>query len=391
MRIVFDGTAAVRQRAGIGRFARGLLHGLAEIDDQNYYALVTVGRARLRAQELRVPAHHRWLHLPVSERIARIGWHRLRVLPSPALAVPRASLFFTPDFTLPRAGRTPSILTVHDLSFIAHPECADAGLRRYLGAEVPRSLKQAAAVVAVSETTARALTAVFGVDPARIEVVPNGVDAMFIPLPEADGRAGIPPPFGLCDAYLLTVGTLEPRKNYSRLLQAFALLTKRHHRTEGVPPGASRASGPSLQLAIVGREGWQFEPIFRDVARLGLEDSVRFFTNASDSDLLTLYQRASAFVYPSLYEGFGIPPLEAMACGIPVASSTGGALPEVLGEAAVYFDPLNVQAMSEAIERVLTDDTCRHDLSERGLARAGTYTWDRAGRAALSLFRRVAA
>ena len=168
MRIVFDGTAAVRQRAGIGRFARGLLRGFAEIDSQNYYALVTVGRARLGLGDLCVPARHRWIRLPLPERLARIGWYRLHVLPSPAVAVRHASVFFTPDFALPRPGRTPSILTVHDLSFLVHPECADAGLRRYLRAEVPRSIRQAAAVVAVSRTTAHAIETRFGVDSAHL-------------------------------------------------------------------------------------------------------------------------------------------------------------------------------------------------------------------------------
>ncbi len=395
MRIVFDGTAAVRQRAGIGRFARGLLRGLAGIDDLNSYTLVTVGRARLSRDDVEVPVHHLWLRLPLSERLARIGWHRLRILPSPASAIPGASVFFTPDFALPRPGRTPSILTVHDLSFLVHPECADAGLRRYLVDEVPRSIRQAAAVVAVSRTTAHALQTLLGVDSGRIAVVPNGVDAAFRPLPAAGGAEPAPPPYGLQRGYLLSVGTLEPRKNYLRLLQAFSALKKRLLRSgwsagPDVPREGARMPH-DLQLVIAGREGWQFEPIFREVARLGLEQSVRFFANAADPDLLALYRHAGGYVCPSLYEGFGIPPLEAMACGVPVASSTGGALPEVLEDAALYFDPLDVESMSRAIERLLTDASCSGLLRERGFVRAGQYTWARAGQAALDLFRRVAA
>ena len=394
MRIVFDGTAAVRQRAGIGRFARGLLRGLAEIDGQNSYSLVTVGRARIHPRDIVVPDHHRWIRLPLSERLARIGWHRLHLLPSPALLVPGASLFFTPDFALPRPGRTPSILTVHDLSFLVHPECADDGLRQYLTAEVPRSVRQAAAIVAVSRTTADAVATSLGIDVARIAVVPNGVDAMFVPLPVHCSEPSPPSRLGLRDGYVLSVGTIEPRKNYVRLLQAFAALRKRLSNAGRDGPLATsprdRSPDGNVMLAVVGREGWLFEPVFREMARLGLEHSVRFFGNASDSDLLELYQHAGAFVFPSLYEGFGIPPLEAMACGVPVAASTGGALPEVLGDAAHYFDPLDVEAMSAAIERVLTDDACRCDLRRRGFVRAGEYTWERAGRAALRLFEQVA-
>jgi glycosyltransferase involved in cell wall biosynthesis len=388
MRIVFDGTAALRQRAGVGRFARGLLAGLAEVDAENAYTLVSVGRARLDERDLHLPLHHKWLRLPLSERLARIGWHRLHVLPSPALAVRGASLFFTPDFALPRPGRVPSILTVHDLSFLLHPECADDGLRKYLSAEVPRSIAQAAAVVAVSRTTAGALQSELGVDPARIAVVPNGVDPQFCPLPAAEAS---PSPFGLPERYVLSVGTLEPRKNYVRLLQAFSVLKKRLQRGEAPAAGASRTPADFLVLVIAGREGWMFEPIFREVARLGLEHSVRFFADATDRDLLALYQHAGLFVFPSLYEGFGIPPLEAMACGVPVASSTGGALPEVLGDAALYFDPEDVPAMVGTIERALKDEECRQSLRLRGLARAAEYTWDSAGRAALTLFERIGA
>ena len=218
---------------------------------------------------------------------------------------------------------------------------------------------------------------------------------MFAPLPVRDADTPAPHHFGLRDGYVLAVGTLEPRKNYVRLLQAFASLRKRLQaagsRASGGPSIHGGAGDGELKLAIVGREGWLFEPIFLEVARLGLERSVRFFSNATDSDLLALYRHAGAFVFPSLYEGFGIPPLEAMACGIPVAASTGGALPEVLGDAALYFDPLDTQAMSGAIERVLTDGACRLDLRARGFIRASEYTWDRAARAALDLFERVAA
>ena len=218
---------------------------------------------------------------------------------------------------------------------------------------------------------------------------------MFGPLPGQCSEPPRPSRFGLRDGYVLSVGTIEPRKNYVRLLQAFAALRKR---LRSAGEDESRASAPpdrssdgDVMLAVVGREGWLFEPVFREMARLGLEHSVRFFGNATDSDLLDLYQHAGAFVFPSLYEGFGIPPLEAMACGVPVVASTGGALPEVLADAALYFDPLDVQAMSAAIERVLTDDACRCDLRSRGFVRASEYTWERAGRAALRLFERVAA
>ncbi len=390
MRIVIEATAAVRQQAGVGRFARGLLAGLAALDAHNEYFLITTGKPRLSLGEHEVPTRHQWLHLPVSERLSAIAWHRLGIAPSPSVLVRGATLFFTPDYALPRGGRVPAALTVHDLSFLLLPECADASLRRYLARVVPLSIRRAAVVVAVSETTATALATVLGVQRTRIAVVPNGVDARFKPsralasddMPLVDSLRR---QFGLAPGYLLHVGTLEPRKNLARLLQAYALLRERWRSADRTSPGHV----PYLVLA--GREGWLYEPIFREVARLGLSQAVRFLTRVPDAALVTLYQGASAFAFPSLYEGFGIPPLEAMACGVPVAASTGGALPEVLGDAALAFDPLDVEAMSEALERVLFDQDLRARLVARGQARASCYTWQASARAALELFDRMAA
>lgn len=391
MRIMLDATAAVRQGAGVGRFARGLLRGLAACDAQNEYVLLTTGAARFDRGTLATPRHHRWLSLPVPERVARIAWQRLRLAPPPTLLVGRAAVFVTPDFALPPLGRVPGILTVHDLSFLIHPECADSGLRRYLSQAVPRSVRRAAAVIAVSSTTAAALTNLLAVPAERIAVVGNGVDPQFRPADETE-QAALPAilaeRFALSPGYVLTVGTIEPRKNLVRLLQAYAALQREWARRAGSDDGVRRPAPP---LVIAGREGWLFEPVFREVARLGLGRAVRFLTRASDGDLVALYRGAAAFVYPSLYEGFGIPPLEAMACGVPVAASTGGALPEVLGDAALTFDPLDVAAITSAIERILTDVPLRAELMARGQARARRYTWEGAARAALELFERVAA
>ncbi|HWE61284.1 MAG TPA: glycosyltransferase family 1 protein [Chloroflexota bacterium] len=405
MRIAVDATAAVRQYAGVGRFARGLLGGLARVDAHNDYLCFAVGAARIQLAPNGLPARSSWLRLPLSERTATLLWQRWRILPPPTLLTRRVSLFFTPDFALPPVGHIPAIVTVHDLSFMLHPECADARLRRYLTRVVPRSVAEAAAVIAVSHTTAAAVHDLLGVPRDRIHVVPNGVDTLFLArassevtppegsdkTPEAHLRAR----FGLEPGYLLALGTLEPRKNYIRLLQAFAGLRRRlSSAARPLPPagaGPCRARKSPITLVIAGREGWLYEPIFHEVARLGLGGAVRFLTRVDDTDLHDLYRSAGAFIYPSIYEGFGIPPLEAMASGVPVAASTGGALPEVLGDAACYFDPLDVDAMAEAMKRILLDEALRAELVARGYRRAAHYTWDAAACAALKLFQRVGA
>jgi glycosyltransferase involved in cell wall biosynthesis len=386
MKIVVDATAAVRQQAGVGRFARGLLSGLAAIDAHNEYVLVTTGRARVVPSAVDLPPRHRWLRLPVSERLATIAWQRLRVRPSFADLVPGADVLVTPDYALPRAGRIPAAVTVHDLSFLLFPECADDHLRRYLERAVPRSVEDASVIFAVSQTTASALTSYFGVSPDRIAVVGNAVDARFRPVTEAERPVlarNLRRNFGLDPGYLLTVGTLEPRKNLVRLLQAYSELRRGWN--------AHSSEMPCPILVIVGREGWRFEPIFRECARLGLGKAVRFFTRVQDAQLLSFYWGAGAFVCASLYEGFGIPPLEAMACGIPVTSTTGGALGEVLGAAALPFGAEDIDGMRAALRTILTDEELREQLILAGARRRAAYSWADSARSALAAMERVAA
>ena len=354
MKIVVDATAASRQQAGVGRFARGLLSGLAGVDTHNEYVLVTTGKARDQPSPRRTTNPAPPVGLPISERLATAAWQRLRLRPSPVDFVHGADFFVTPDYALPRVGRVPAAVTVHDLSFLLVPECADANLRCYLERVVPRSVEDASMVFAVSHTTAVALTAQFGLPSERIAVVGNAVDARFRLANTAEQSVAarrLRQTFSLESGYLLTVGTLEPRKNLVRLLGAYAALRR---------GWAAHSPGiPCPALVIVGREGWKFEPIFRECARLGLGRAVRFFTRVPDADLRTLYWGARAFVCASLYEGFGIPPLEAMACGIPVASTTGGALGEVLGDAALRFEAKDIDAMSAALGTILTDEALR--------------------------------
>ncbi len=386
MKIVVDATAAVRQQAGVGRFARGLLSGLATVDAHNEYVLVTTGKARVTQDAADLPTRHRLIRLPISERFATAAWQRLRLRPSPVDFVRGADFFVTPDYALPRVGRTAAAVTVHDLSFLLVPECADAHLRAYLERVVPRSVEDASLVFAVSHATAAALTSQLGVPPERIAVVGNAVDARFHPAnatEQALAARGLRTSFGLEPGYLLTVGTLEPRKNLVRLLGAYAGLRRGWD---------ARAAGtPCPILVIVGREGWRFEPIFRECARLGLGRAVRFFTRVGDNELLTFYWGARAFVCASLYEGFGIPPLEAMACGIPVTSSTSGALGEVLGDAALEFEALDVEGMSAALGTILTDEALREQLIVAGARRRASYSWADSARSALAAIERVAA
>ncbi|HEX6512728.1 MAG TPA: glycosyltransferase family 1 protein [Chloroflexota bacterium] len=290
--------------------------------------------------------------LPLNERWQTIAWQRLRLPLWADLLAGGADVFHSPDFVLPPVRRARTAVTVHDLTFVVRPECAEPSLRRYLAREVPRSLHRADRVLADSQSTADDLMRLFGVPARRLEVVYSAADARFRPLDAADAEAlldGIEAP----RPFILTVGTLEPRKNVSRLIDAFASLDVPH------------------QLVVVGARGW----LFGDVLTKLRQPRVFAPERVSDDQLVGLYNLADAFVLPSLYEGFGLPALEAMACGTPVAVSNVSSLPEVVGSAGLTFDPEDTAAIATAVRRLANDPALREELRAAGLEQAQRFSW----------------
>jgi glycosyltransferase involved in cell wall biosynthesis len=286
------------------------------------------------------------------------------------LVIGAFDLFHSPDFTLPPVLGRPTILTVHDLAFLRTPQCAFPTLRAYLEEVVPRSIRRASRVIAVSESTRRDCIELLGTPPDKITTILEGVGQAFrLPLDPAHDRAMIREA-GIPGSYILTAGTLEPRKNYVRLLEAFALL---------------REQGVEHQLVVAGNPGWMYEPIYEAVRRLKLMKSVTFL-QPDDALLAALYGAADVFVFPSLYEGFGIPPLEAMACGAPVACSRSSSLPEIVADVAVLFDPLDVEGIASGVRKVLEDRRLAQWLRDHGPRHAATFTWARAARQTRDLY-----
>lgn len=362
MVIGIDYTAAAWQGAGIGRYTRELVRAVVGRDRGLRYRLFFAARGlpagspylaglrELCAAHPNVEARP----IPLSPRQLTILWQRLR-LPLPAeLLVGRIDLLHAPDFVLPPT-RARTLLTVHDLTFLVRPECAEAGLRRYLARAVPRALGRADLVVVDSQATAGDLARLLGVERSRVRLIYPGVDPRFRPLPAAESAAARGA-LGLPDQFLLFVGTLEPRKNLPRLIEAFALA----------------GLAPSLHLVIAGRRGWHYEPAFAAVERLGLKPRVHFLDFIADGQLPALYNLARAFVYPSLYEGFGLPVLEALACGTPVVTAAVSSLPEVAGEAAVLVEPGSSQMIADGIRRALADEA---RLRAAGPGQARRFTW----------------
>lgn len=374
MIIGIDYTAAVWQGAGIGRYTRELVRSAIALDGPFHYTLFYAAGGlspdspyvkdvqHLAATSPRVRA----VPLPLAPRLLTILWQRLRIPLPVELFTGRLDIVHAPDFVLPPT-RSRTLLTVHDLTFLVQPACFEASLQRYLARAVPRSLQRATMVLADSQATRMDLIHQLGVDPERVVVVYPGVAPRFRPIPKQEveptrQRLGLPTEF------LLFVGTLEPRKNIVRLIEAIKLL-----------------SSP-IPLVIAGRKGWLYEEIFSAVERLHLTDVVCFLDFVDDADLPALYNLARAFVYPSLYEGFGLPVLEALACGTPVVTATVSSLPEVAGEAAILVDPRNSAAIAAGIQQAL-DDTAR--LRVVAPRQAQRFTWEQSARTLLDCYQRA--
>ncbi len=371
--IGIDYTAAIQQAAGIGRYVRELINALLLLDKTNQYHLFAASQSplpdlsHLPHRVKRLPLHDKWL--------MRV-WHRAR-LPVPVeILLGRLDLFHSPDFTLPPTlPGVKTLLTVHDLSFVRDPDSADNRLRAYLEKVVPRSVHRADHVLADSKATRQDLIDIWDTPPTKITVIYCGVEPHFRPVTDSAELQRVRARDYLGEGpYLLSVGTLHPRKNYRRLIQAFEPLARQH---------------PDLSLVIAGGRGWGYEPVLLEPARLGIEKQVHFPGFVADEDLPTLYSAAEIFVYPSLYEGFGIPILEAMACGLPVIASNRSSLPEVTGTAGLQMDPLDVAGWTTSMFRLRADSRLRSALSERGRSQASRFSWSQSAVQLLAVYQRL--
>lgn len=376
LRIGIDYTAAARETAGIGRYARELIHAILRVDAHNTYVLMA-GSAGLGDAWIAEKASLRDLipvdrltiqSIPLTDDwLARL-WQRLR-LPIPAeMITGGVDLFYSPNFVLPPLlPRTRSLLTIHDLSFMRYPETFPHQLQAYLEKVVPRSIDRATHIISDSEATRQDLMELFNVEPTKITTLHLGVSRDFTPVPTQDERKILRERYHIGDRpYILAVGTVQPRKNYVRLMEALDPIAARIH----------------SDLVIVGRPAWLSEPIVKEAEKRAFVHLLGFL---DDGDLPALYRQAALLAFPSLYEGFGLPPLEAMACGTPVIASSASSVPEAVGEAGLLVDPLDVHAWTLAIRKVFEDTTLREDLITKGLAHSTHFTWERSARQWLSI------
>lgn len=299
-----------------------------------------------------IPLPRLWTHLRLSAEVLR---RAPDVLFIPAHVVPLGA---------PLARRMRTIVTVHDLGYIRYPEAHTMAHRLYLRLSTIWSARAASQIIAVSHATRADLIQLAGVPPGKITVVHHGLAQRFRQAPATRLAYDI---IGARNPYFLYVGTVQPRKNLARLIEAFARFSASRPRDDvDLPP----------LLVVAGKRGWLSEGIERRAAELGIADRVRFVGYVADEALPALYRDALAFVFPSLYEGFGMPVLEAMACGAPVLTSTTSSLPEVAGDAALLADPHDVAALADGLARLNADEALRSDLRQRGRRRAAQFTWE---------------
>jgi glycosyltransferase involved in cell wall biosynthesis len=372
MHVVIDYTPAVHQRAGIGRYTRSLVDALAQLESRHRFTLLVLGRAGADRLPAHLPPAFQLRIVPLSDRWATVVWYRLN-LPLPVdLLAGRADLFHGPSFTLPPA-LMPAVLTVHDLSFLRYPQGAHPPLLAWLSRAVPRSLSRARHVLADSQNTRRDLIELLQVPCEHITVIGAGIDHRFRRVDDPAQLAVVRERYRLPPHFVLGVSTLEPRKNFTGLIAAFDQL-------------AGRVDHADLHLVIAGGKGWNYEPIFTAAEASPFRERIHFPGFVADADLPALYSLAKVFVFPSHYEGFGIPVLEAMACGTPVVCADNSSLPEVAGAAALLIDANDVSGITEAIERVLLDAPLRDDLIARGLDQARRFSWSDAARRLLAVY-----
>ena len=379
--IGFDATAALTQGGGIGRYTRELIHALVAEAPGQRYTLFSARPPAVLPVPHSLPVAPQVTHrpAPVDERWLYRLWYRAGIpLPVQVFTGP-IDLFHSPDFVLPPVrGGVPTLLTVHDLSFIHYPATFPANLVAYLNRAVPRSVARATHILADSEATRRDLAALWRVPDDKVTVLYSGVNARFRPVTDGTALAAVRARYGLDDRpYVLAVGTVQPRKNYEMLVRAFRAVAQ---------------AGPHA-LVIAGGRGWLTEGLDAEITRQGVADRVILPGFVDDADLPALYSAADLFVFPSLYEGFGLPLLEAMACGVPVISSDASSLPEVAASggqaAALLLPPGDEAAWSAAMLRLLGDGAARQQLIAAGAAQAARFTWPAAARQLLALYERL--
>lgn len=368
MRIGIDCRSLCGEKTGIGYYTYHLIKALHRLQEDSSLCLYS---------------SRRFDFPQLGEKVCRKAFKGLpgnvwlqTVLPF-LLKKDQISVFHAPLFIVPLISSIPKVVTIHDLSVYIYPEKTTWQNRAILRTLLPASVKAADAVIADSENTKRDIVGHLGARPDKITVIPLAVPDSFYRHYDRAAIKQVKEKYGLPENYLLFVGTIEPRKNLERLIRAFGLVLER------------RKDLPH-RLILAGRLGWLYQDIIRTRNDLALEDRIKLLGYVAEDDLPLVHQGADLFVYPSLYEGFGLPVLEAMASGIPVITSQVSSLPEVAGDSCCLINPLNVEELAAAIERILESSSLQAQMAQAGLARAREFSWRKTAEETFQVYRKAA-
>ncbi len=369
MRIAID-ASTISTQGGPRTYVLGLLDAFFAKDDQNEYVVFYndsnhIGRFPTASE----------IVLPGKSPLARL-WREHVLLPM-RCRKEKIDLLHCPKSAIPLLSpHCPVVVTLHDLIPIKHPETEGRLAQLYWRMHIPRAARKSQFVITDSEHAKKEIMSEYSVSEDRIQVVPLGFDpVMSQQQPSPEVAQLVRDRYGIGEGYILYVGTIQPRKNIQTLIEAYALLRD----IIPMPP----------KMVIVGRKGWLYDDLFERIAALGLEEFILFTGFVPDEDLPAIYTGAKVFSYLSLFEGFGLPPLEAMACGVPVVVSNTTSIPEVVGEAGITVEPTDVNAVAESLRKVLVDSALADSLREQGLLQAAKFSWQSTAEKVLKIFRFV--
>jgi len=368
MRIGIDARLTHYRRAGISRYTRQLIEALSRLDaeDDQFVVLESIRsrkdiieHPRFTVRHVLTPCHHRLEQLTLPLELAPLG---LDVLHSP-------------DFIPPFRAKARSVITIHDLNFLLYPHFLTKHSAAYYG-QIDDAVRHADAIIAVSHATKRDVIQLLGAPDHKITVIYEAASPVFRRLNDGDLVQRVRGRFGIRGDFVLFVSTIEPRKNVPNLLRAFRQLLDDYN--------------ADVELVLAGEKGWLYEEVFDLTRRLNLQNRVLFLGRVSTKELVWLYNTARALVAPSIYEGFGLTPLEAMACGTPVLVSNVSSLPEVVADAGLKADPTDIDDLAVGMWRILSDEELRNTLIEKGYKRARFFSWDKAARETLAVYKSLA-
>ncbi len=362
MKIAIESNAYYKNKAGSGVYCRNVVDGMKALSPDSCITL-----ANRRSSEMDIKKKS------ILKRLLNaafdIVWMQF-VLPAQASKA-KSDVLFCPTFLSPIFAPCGVVLTIFDMAFMRYPETCDLFFRTYLRVMLSLTKGRARKILTISEYSKKEIVKYLNVPEDRIEVIYPGKDERFTP-----GRSALGGKYGIPGKYFLYIGTIEPRKNIETIIDAFAKV--------------KRESALPHSLVIAGGKGWYYDSVFRNARVSGVEDSIIFPGYIPEEDLPSLYRNAEAFVFPSLYEGFGLPVLEAMACGCPVIASNTSSIPEAAGDAAILIDPLDTYSIAASMKKVASDPGLREQLVNKGLERSRRFSWDNAAKKTLAALKNAA-